>query len=184
MTTRINSSNTPRAASSFPGSGLMSQSTGGFADPLATTGGGFGDVDPWSGTQSPARAETPQSSIEAGLNTGNGGDGTAASVSTPALDALIGTPPFPSLPLTVGDPPESYIALFRQLEPGMSGKVSIPAIQRLLSTSRLPASTVEKVCGVRRSFPRLALNRRPDARLSTSLDATKRRSAAPNFTAP
>lgn len=97
----VNTSNTPRGASSFSGSGLMGQSSGGFADPLATSGGGFGDVDPWSGTQSPARAATPQSSIEPGLNTGNGrssGDGHD-SFGTPQLDALIGaySPSFASL---------------------------------------------------------------------------------------
>jgi hypothetical protein len=45
--------------------------------------------------------------------------------------------------LTTDDPPEAYIALYRQLESG--GAVSLPALQRLLATARLPASSVEKV---------------------------------------
>ncbi|TXT06241.1 uncharacterized protein COLE_05572 [Cutaneotrichosporon oleaginosum] len=117
----------------------------GFSDPLAS---GY-DVDPWSGTQSPARGGTPAPSMpsmpsmpSATLNTSTSTSTSASTANgsraqpqqTPELDALL------------DDPPGAYIALFRQLESG--GAVSLPTLQRLLATARLPASVVEKIVGL------------------------------------
>lgn len=38
-----------------------------------------------------------------------------------------------------------YISVMEQLDPSHSGELSLPAIQRMLATAGLPASTVEKV---------------------------------------
>ncbi|GMK56225.1 hypothetical protein CspeluHIS016_0300650 [Cutaneotrichosporon spelunceum] len=118
--------------------------SGAFSDPLAS---GY-DVDPWSGTQSPVRGNTPapstpkmpnmpslnSSSLNMSTSTVTNGGGGSGSSQTPNLDALI------------DDPPEGYIALFRQLESG--GTVSEAALQRLLADAGLPASAVEQIIGL------------------------------------
>lgn len=73
-------------------SSFVNQDEGGFADPLATSSAGFGDVDPWSENQTPARmaspsANPPLGSIAASTN-------GSANVEHPALQALLGE--FPS----------------------------------------------------------------------------------------
>ncbi|KAL1406013.1 Sorting nexin mvp1 [Vanrija albida] len=120
--------NTPRTGSSLTSSSLLTQSQGGFADPLATSGG-FGEVDPWSGNQSPVRSPSPRSGA-------SGEPEPTAAAPSPSRDAYL------------NDPPSLYISLFRALEPNHLGEVSLPAVQRLLLTSKLPASTIERILDV------------------------------------
>ncbi|BEI80965.1 hypothetical protein CcaverHIS002_0201250 [Cutaneotrichosporon cavernicola] len=123
--------NTPRA----------NMQSGGFSDPLAS---GY-DVDPWSGTQSPARGGTPapnmprmpsmpslnSSSLNTSTSTVTNGSGGSGLSQTPNLDALI------------DDPPEGYITLFRQLESG--GAVSQATLHRMVASARLPTPVAEKI---------------------------------------
>lgn len=51
----------PRGSGSLTASSYLTQSVGGFADPLATSSAGFGDVDPWSETQTPTGVASPTS---------------------------------------------------------------------------------------------------------------------------
>lgn len=55
----------------------------------------------------------------------------------------------PHADAVLDDPPSLYISLFRGLEPNHLGEVSLPAVQRLLLTSKLPASTLERVSWLR-----------------------------------
>ncbi|WRT68941.1 uncharacterized protein IL334_005923 [Kwoniella shivajii] len=122
----------PISSSAFLSSPGLSSS--GYNDPLASSTpvpghAGFGDVDPWSAVPSPARSGTPRGSVEEireGItaNTSSGREG---------LNGLI------------NDPPAVYVSLFDQLEPNALGSVSLASVHRLLSTSKLPATTVEKI---------------------------------------
>ncbi|WOO83512.1 Sorting nexin MVP1 [Vanrija pseudolonga] len=116
--------NTPRTGSSLTTSSLLTQPQGGFADPLAPTSG-YSEVDPWSGSQSPVRSPSPRSGVS--------GEPEANVSPNPSRDAYL------------NDPPSLYISLFRGLEPSHLGEVSLPAVQRLLLTSKLPASTLERI---------------------------------------
>jgi len=84
-------------ASSF----LNQSESGGFADPLATSSAGFGDVDPWSETQTPARIASPMGSgvvdPPAGPVNGNGPATEPRAGEYPALSTWIGEFP-PRLP--------------------------------------------------------------------------------------
>lgn len=133
---KLTSSNTPRGGSVY-GASSMSQSQ--FADPLATPGY---DVDPWSGTQSPSRVSTPA------LPVASTSSGIASA--HPDLDAFLGVYGFrsesPRRQLTCSDdPPTAYLALWRQLDPSLSGEISLSTLQRLLGTAQLSGPTVEKV---------------------------------------
>jgi hypothetical protein len=44
------------------------------------------------------------------------------------------------------DPPPLYLSLLDQMDPSSTGTVALAMVQRTLSTSKLPASTIEKVC--------------------------------------
>lgn len=69
-------------------SGMAGAGSSGFADPLAPSSGGFGEVDPWSGTQSPARVNTPPSESIAAVAPPAPANGGFAS--SPNLEALLG----------------------------------------------------------------------------------------------
>ena len=47
--------------------------------------------------------------------------------------------------MKTGDPPPLYLSLLDQLDTSTSGEVSLSSVHRLLSTSKLPAATIEKV---------------------------------------
>ncbi|KAK6904423.1 hypothetical protein I203_105236 [Kwoniella mangroviensis CBS 8507] len=108
-------------------------SSSGYNDPLASTvpapgAGGFGDVDPWSAVPSPARSGTPRASVDEIRDGISGG-----SAGREGLNGLI------------NDPPAIYVSLFDQIDTSSAGHVSLASVQRLLTTSRLPALTVEKI---------------------------------------
>lgn len=44
-----------------------------------------------------------------------------------------------------GDPPALYLSLLDQLDPSTLNEVSLSSVHRLLTTSKLPAATIEKV---------------------------------------
>jgi hypothetical protein len=50
-------------------------------------------------------------------------------------------------PNNLADPPTAYISLVEQLDPSRSESITLSAIQRMLGTSELSGSTVEKVSG-------------------------------------
>ena len=45
----------------------------------------------------------------------------------------------------IGDPPPLYLSILDQMDPSSTGSVSLSAAHRVLSTSKLPAATLEKV---------------------------------------
>jgi sorting nexin-8 len=45
----------------------------------------------------------------------------------------------------IGDPPPLYLSILDQMDPSSTGTVSLSAAHRVLSTSKLPAATIEKV---------------------------------------
>jgi hypothetical protein len=45
----------------------------------------------------------------------------------------------------IGDPPPLYLSILDQMDPSSTGSVSLSAAHRVLSTSKLPAATIEKV---------------------------------------
>jgi len=47
--------------------------------------------------------------------------------------------------LMIGDPPPLYLSILDQMDPSSTGTVSLAAAHRVLSTSKLPAATIEKV---------------------------------------
>ena len=47
--------------------------------------------------------------------------------------------------LTADDPPALYLSLLDSLDPQPSGTIPLSSVHRLLSTSRLPASTIEHI---------------------------------------
>jgi len=47
--------------------------------------------------------------------------------------------------LMIGDPPPLYLSILDQMDPTSTGTVSLSAAHRVLSTSKLPAATIEKV---------------------------------------
>jgi hypothetical protein len=47
--------------------------------------------------------------------------------------------------LIAGDPPPLYLSILDQMDPSSTGSVSLAAVHRTLSTSKLPAATIEKV---------------------------------------
>ncbi|WWC91329.1 uncharacterized protein L201_006272 [Kwoniella dendrophila CBS 6074] len=112
-------------------------SSSAYNDPLASTVpapgmSGFGDVDPWSAAPTPARSGTPRDSIEE-IREGIAGTSTSISGGREGLNGLI------------NDPPPLYVSLFDELDTTGTGQASLASVQRLLSTSRLPASTVERI---------------------------------------
>ncbi|WVW79221.1 hypothetical protein I302_101187 [Kwoniella bestiolae CBS 10118] len=134
--------NAPRrmGGGSLPSSAFLTSpglSSSGYNDPLASTvpapgmtgGGGFGDVDPWSAAPSPARSGTPRRVVEDITDGITAGPGAGRE----GLNGLI------------NDPPAIYVSLFDQVDSSRTGHVSLPSVQRLLTTSRLPALMVEKI---------------------------------------
>ena len=47
--------------------------------------------------------------------------------------------------LMIGDPPPLYLSILDQMDPSSTGSVPLSAAHRVLSTSKLPAATLEKV---------------------------------------
>ncbi|ORY26233.1 hypothetical protein BCR39DRAFT_470616 [Naematelia encephala] len=138
--------NAPRrtAGTSLASSAFLNNSSsggvGGF-DPLAQSTpipstSGFGEVDPWSAVPSPALSGTPRreevNDAELALPVPSNGSITARE----------------GLNQFISDPPSLYLSLADQLDPSGSGYISLASVQRLFLTSRLPASTVEKIIGV------------------------------------
>ncbi|KAL7421347.1 Sorting nexin mvp1 [Cryptotrichosporon argae] len=126
--------NTPRR-SQFTSAALSSPTF----DPLAAPSpSGFTDVDPWSGTQSPARSATPRSerTIAPPL--------VPLAFDNPAEEADEAEHPR-GLPPHLADGDDQYLALFRGLQPTAEDAVSTASVQRLLTTSDIVASTLEKI---------------------------------------
>ncbi|WWC73211.1 uncharacterized protein I206_107177 [Kwoniella pini CBS 10737] len=124
------------SSSAFLTSPGMSSST--YNDPLASTvpapgvSGGFGDVDPWSAAPSPARSGTPRDTADE-VRERNVPHPSSLAGGTEGLNGLI------------NDPPAIYVSLFDQLDTTGIGSISLASVHRLLTTSRLPASAIEKI---------------------------------------
>lgn len=132
-------------------SAFISSSTGSsYPDPLAqsTPNPSYGEVDPWSAVPSPARSGTPRRESQEIVPA----ESTAVvSGGREGLNAFFSTsrPPSTGTRLAddacVGDPPPLYLSLLDQMDPSSTGTVSLASVHRTLSTSKLPAATIEKV---------------------------------------
>ncbi|EIW66873.1 hypothetical protein TREMEDRAFT_34173 [Tremella mesenterica DSM 1558] len=107
-------------------------------DPLvrSTPNVAYGDVDPWSA--SPLPGPRPVSTTTTPKLPADGQEGTPSDDIRPSSskDGLNGL---------IEDPPAIYLSLLDSLDPSPSGDLSLASVHRLLATSQLPASTVEKI---------------------------------------
>ena len=123
-------------------------------DPLASSmpnpnpNTSFGEVDPWSAVPSPARSGTPRGSTEENRVPAETIPSEVVSVN--ASETLNGLISERTLPLDTtctdlfsDDPPPLYLSLFDSMDPSSSGAIPLSSLHRLLSTSKLPASTIE-----------------------------------------
>ena len=115
-----------------------------YMDPLAqsTPNPSYGEVDPWSAVPSPAPSGTPRRESQEVVNTGSvlvgGREGLNAFFSMFNYRVW-------GVELMIGDPPPLYLSILDQMDPSSTGTVSLAAAHRVLSTSKLPAATIEKV---------------------------------------
>ncbi|KAK4685287.1 hypothetical protein P7C73_g4873, partial [Tremellales sp. Uapishka_1] len=136
------------ASSAFFNSTLSSNSN---IDPLARSTpnpgpSSFGDLDPWSSAPSPARSSTPQReqrepAVE--VSTGSA-DGLNALMGEPG-DTIDHSHGCADNQILKADPPSQYTVFFDALDPSTTNELPLSSVHRLLSTSNLPAGTIEKV---------------------------------------
>ncbi|KAJ7577075.1 hypothetical protein C8J56DRAFT_799466 [Mycena floridula] len=97
-----------------------------YVDENPLAGSAYDSVDPWSAAPSPSSTPAPQ----------------AASV----FSAVIAD----------ADAPAIYNQAFLAVDPAGSGEASVSSLSRVLSTSSLPASTIEKIVNLVSSRPRVS----------------------------
>ena len=92
-------------------------------------------LDPWSSTPSPAPPPIPSFSSPAGFSSVIGKGLKCVLGMNVSLTALTGDASVPSI----------YQRAFAAVDPSNTGETSVNALSRVLGTSNLPASTIDKV---------------------------------------
>ncbi|GLB41904.1 putative protein with phoX homologous domain, present in p47phox and p40phox [Lyophyllum shimeji] len=120
--------NAPRPAQRYTGTASSPGFGGSFVDenPLANSVYDDG-LDPWSAAPSPSATPIPH--------------GTSAVFSSVIADATV---------------PAIYNASFAAVDPGNTGETSVNSLSRVLSTSALPAATIDKIVNLVSSRPRVS----------------------------
>ncbi|KAF8074872.1 hypothetical protein FPV67DRAFT_602791 [Lyophyllum atratum] len=120
--------NAPRPAQRYAGTSSTPGFGGSFVDenPLANSVYDDG-LDPWSAAPSPSATPIPH--------------GTSSVFSSVIADATV---------------PAIYNASFAAVDPGNTGETSVNSLSRVLSTSSLPAATIDKIVNLVSSRPRVS----------------------------
>ncbi|ORX39040.1 hypothetical protein BD324DRAFT_576638 [Kockovaella imperatae] len=124
------------SSSAFVSSNTQSESF----DPLASsmpTSTSFGEVDPWSSIPASAQG-TPQ-------RIGRDDDQLNAEEVSGLMAKVEGVSAREGLNAFLHDPPPVYVTLLDSIIPNAASSIPLSSVHRLLASSRLPASTIEKI---------------------------------------
>ncbi|KAE9399516.1 hypothetical protein BT96DRAFT_1019417 [Gymnopus androsaceus JB14] len=118
--------NSPRPAQRYGGN-TTTGFGGSFVDDNPLAGSAYDGLDPWSAAPSPSQTPAP---------------GSATSIfSSVIADATV---------------PSVYNRAFAAVDPGNTGETSVNALSKVLATSSLPASTIDKIVNLVSSKPRVS----------------------------
>jgi sorting nexin-8 len=124
--------NAPRATQRYGGN--TSNGFGGsFVDENPLGGSGYDGLDPWSAAPSPTPTPAPAQQATSVFSAVIGMSDTTESVgiyNVPAADATV---------------PPIYNQAFSAVDPDNTGETSLGSLSRVLETSSLPASTIDRV---------------------------------------
>ncbi|KAL0572803.1 Sorting nexin mvp1 [Marasmius crinis-equi] len=107
--------NSPRPAQRYGGSSANGFGSTSFVDENPLASSAYDGLDPWSAAPSPSATPAPQ---------------TSSVFSSVIADATV---------------PTIYSTAFSLVDPSNSGETSVGSLSRILSTSSLPAATIEKI---------------------------------------